>query len=189
MFCQGHFKLRSRGQENPFKLCFWDESQVENKTYADKCRCYLEQSCERQWRRAQRCARQENSRLWEMAGWLLRQRALRLSYQQAELIASQTSMSLLSFSLWCSLILSCPLVPSHFLSHALTCPPPPSRPALSSPPLLHLCLSPARPGLSSPLLSTTNPTKQPPTTLNWCKHVFLRGRSPWRGAVSLSRNH
>lgn len=48
MFCQGHFKLRSQGQENPFKLCLKDKSPEENKTYADECRCYLEQSAGRQ---------------------------------------------------------------------------------------------------------------------------------------------
>lgn len=48
MFCQGHFKVRSQVQENPFKLCVRDKSPEENKTYADKCRCYFEQSPERQ---------------------------------------------------------------------------------------------------------------------------------------------
>lgn len=80
------------------------------------------------------CATQENSRLWEMAGWLLCQWRLRLSYQQRDLIASQTSMSLLSFSLWCSLL--------PFPSHPPPSPCPlPFLPALSSAFLTHSSLS------------------------------------------------
>lgn len=100
-----------------------------------------------------RCATRENSRLWEMAGWLLCQWGLRLSYQQRDPIASPTSVSLLSFSLWCSLPLSCPPFssrPFSFppLSPMLTCP---TLPFLSCP-LVAFCIPPQL-ILMGPLLS------------------------------------
>lgn len=117
MFCQGHFKMHCQGLENPFKLCLRDKSQEENKTYADKCRCYLEQS--RRDKRALCCATQENRRLWEMAGWLLLSMGTEavISATRPDSI-SDVNVSPLIFAL----MFSSPFLSSLFLSFPLLSP-------------------------------------------------------------------
>lgn len=113
VFCQGHLKLHSKGQENPFKLCLRDKSPEADKTYADECRCYLEQSAGRQWSLMLALC---HSR--ELAGYGRWKADCSVngepgrSHQQRDPIASPTSMSLLS-------VLPSPLVPCDKRSHSL----------------------------------------------------------------------
>lgn len=155
MFCQGRSKLCSQGQENPFKLCLRDKSQNGIKPLLTNADVTPNKALRDNRAPALRCATQENSRLWEMAGWLLCQWGLRLSYQQRDLIASQTSVSLLSDVLLSSPVLSSTPFSFPLLYPTPSCAAPPSCPALSF--TSHLMLT--RP-LAPQLIPRNSPNQQ-----------------------------